>query len=57
MYCARAVCGWVDYWVLCALIKISTAPGQLGKPLEPQPGRSLCGCRSAYVDRKAIRIT
>ncbi len=42
--------------VIKALIKIATAPDQFGKPLENQPGRPLCGCRSTYVDRKTIRI-
>ncbi|HAI86479.1 MAG TPA: hypothetical protein DCL63_05745, partial [Firmicutes bacterium] len=42
--------------VVKALIKISIAPDQFGKPLENQPGRPLYGCRSTYVDRKTIRI-
>lgn len=42
--------------VLRALYKIARAPSELGKPLGNQHDRHLTGFRSAYVDRKSIRI-
>jgi len=42
--------------VLKALHKIASGPSQFGKPLGNQQDRHLAGFRSAYVDRKSIRI-
>lgn len=42
--------------VIKALQKIARSPTELGKPLGNQQERHLAGFRSAYVDRKSIRI-
>lgn len=42
--------------ILRAIRKIARAPNQFGKPLEHLAGLNVTGFRSAYVDRKNIRI-
>lgn len=39
-----------------AVLKISRAPREIGKPLENQAGRALAGFRTVYVDDRRLRV-